>query len=295
MSPRTFPRLVVSVIIGLLFLFPASAGAAPPSVPQKPTTLVSLTFDDGTASQYAVRRMLSSRGMHATFFVNSGLVGSSTWLMSWEQINDLHRDGNEIGGHTLDHVKLPQLTDQEQRRQVCQDRKALEAKGFQPTSFAYPEVAPDAHNERVVRDCGYSSGRSAGGLGPPGPYAESIPPKDPFATRGMGPYSSDPIPLSDLQKMVMGAEDHGGGWAIIVLHEVCDDCHSYAPVTPATLAEFLDWLQPRALHGTCVKTVGEVMSSSGDARCLLPGLPRLDLPAPPPTGQLLPSLAVPRL
>jgi len=39
-------------------------------------TLVSLTFDDGSSDQYCVRSLLARYSMHATFYVNSGTVGS---------------------------------------------------------------------------------------------------------------------------------------------------------------------------------------------------------------------------
>ena len=42
-----------------------------------PPTVVSLTFDDAWTSQTVVGPMLAAKGMHGTFFVNSGNVGSS--------------------------------------------------------------------------------------------------------------------------------------------------------------------------------------------------------------------------
>ena len=102
--------------------------------------------------------------------------------MTWQQISDLQADGNEIGGHTVDHVDLTSttLSAAEKRRQVCEDRQNLVTRGFNPVSFAYPYSRHDAAARTIVAECGYSSARGAGGA-PVG--GETIPPLDPFGTR----------------------------------------------------------------------------------------------------------------
>ncbi len=80
--------------------------------PQKVTTfkntVVSLTFDDGAADNYDVRPILSQNNLHATFYISSGLTGTDGY-MTGEQLRGLYEDGNEIGGHTLNHVKLTEI------------------------------------------------------------------------------------------------------------------------------------------------------------------------------------------
>src|SRR5581483_4203007 len=102
--------------------------------------VVSLTFDDQNADQLAVRDELAARGMRATFFVNTGTVGAPGKL-TWEQLQSFAAAGDEIGGHTVDHVNLKTAPDA--RHQVCDDRGALVAHGFHPVSFAYPYGAYD--------------------------------------------------------------------------------------------------------------------------------------------------------
>src|SRR5687767_16005368 len=100
----------------------ATAGFAAPA---HAGTVVSLTFDDGHASQHAVKDMLASHGMRGTFYVNSAKVGTSGYYMTWAQLDAIAAGGNEIGGHTLTHVKLTDtaLPEGEKRRQVCEDRQ----------------------------------------------------------------------------------------------------------------------------------------------------------------------------
>ena len=61
-------------------------------------TVISLTFDDGIETQYQVLPWLASHGMHGTFFINSGKVGSSSYYMTWPQIHDIANAGQRDRG-----------------------------------------------------------------------------------------------------------------------------------------------------------------------------------------------------
>src|SRR5436853_303369 len=81
---------------------------ATPVLPREPIPdrLVVLTFDDASRSHYAVARpLLKKYGFGATFFVTEGFdfPTNKRDFMTWEEIAQLHRDGFEIGNHTLDH------------------------------------------------------------------------------------------------------------------------------------------------------------------------------------------------
>ena len=142
-----------------------------------PPTIVSLTFDDGLASAYTARALLAAHGMHATFYVNSARLGESSGFMTWQQVQDLYSDGNEIAGHTAFHVHLPQTETAEAQRQICNDRVSLLNHGFPVTDFAYPYGEFNASNVAMVQACGYNSARTTGHV--PG-VAESIPPAQPY-------------------------------------------------------------------------------------------------------------------
>ena len=91
--------------------------------------MVSLTFDDGQASHYSTLPMLQSRGMKGTFYINLDLVGDSSYYMTWPQIQELYAAGNEIGGHTLTHVNLNNVSVSTATREVCDDRTNLVDRG----------------------------------------------------------------------------------------------------------------------------------------------------------------------
>jgi peptidoglycan/xylan/chitin deacetylase (PgdA/CDA1 family) len=241
-----------------------------PGLPLRPTA-VSLTFDDGLLSQFPASKLMAERNMPGTFYINSGPVDKGeSGTMSWTQIQQMATDGQDIGGHTTDHVNIKQLADYDAAySQVCDDRLRLQSKGFNPISFAYPFAAFDARAEDIVKSCGYQTGRTGGSVSESGPlYAESIPPRNPFATRALGTTYNGPITAESMKAAVNAAAGHGGGWVQLVFHEVCyegsanySSCMSgYRPVSDADLVQFLDWMKLSAPPATTVKTVAEVMS-----------------------------------
>ena len=225
--------------------------------------MVSLTFDDGQASQYATLPMLSSRGMAGTYYINSAMVGSSPYYMPWPQIAELPAAGNEIGGHTLHHVNLTTADGPLATTEICDDRQNLIDHGFAPVeSFAYPEAAFTPAAQQIVRDCGYTSARRGGNVSCGGcPYAETIPPPDPYNLRTPESVTTSTT-LATLQSHVTNAEAHGGGWVILTFHGICDNrCTGDNSISPSTFTAFLDWLAPRSANGTVVRTVRQAMST----------------------------------
>ena len=267
------------VVFGVVALSASTAGVARAGSP----TIVTLAFDDSLANQYQVRTMLSSRGMHATFFVNSGRVGTSGYL-TVSQLQSLQGDGNEVAGHTVNHLDLTTVDTAEQQRQGCDDRSTLLGGGLNATDFAYPFGAASAGIEGVVQACGYNSGRGLGGISCAGcPPAETVPPADPYLIRTPDAILSS-TSLSDIEGEVTQAEQAGGGWVILVMHNVCDGCGTYA-ISPSTLSALLDWLAGQST--VVVKTVHDVIGGAQQ--------PAVTGPPPPPpitNGQMLqnPSL-----
>src|ERR671939_319318 len=71
-----------------------------------PDRLVVVAFGGASKSHFTVPRPLLKRlGFGATFFIPEGFDfrDNKRDYMTWEEIAQLHRDGFEIGNHTLDH------------------------------------------------------------------------------------------------------------------------------------------------------------------------------------------------
>lgn len=268
-------------LAGLSLLAAMIATAAPTTAPvaaeaaqvaaTSPTT-VSLTFDDGTADQLQAAQMLDNNGLKGTFYVNSGRVGTGDYL-SAGQLQQLQAGGHEIGGHTISHVDLTTLDTAGQQHQICDDRAALASMGLKADNFAYPFGAYNASAEQLVRDCGYRSGRSVGGISCSGcDVGENIPPADVYAVQTPDSIKSG-TSLATMQSYVTRAENGGGGWVVLVMHRICNGCETYA-VSPSTLDAFLSWLQPRSAQGTVVRTVGQVLGG-GDTPPTTPNPPAI--------------------
>ena len=249
---------VLAVCLGLLLAMSTIAVA-------QAQTIVSLTFDDGIATQNQIRPVLASHGMHGTFYIIDGFVGANSYYMTWPDVDALNADGNEIGGHTVDHQRLPDLTPDQQRHEVCDDAAALRSHGYTVTDFAYPYGAGSTQPAvlAALADCGYLSARKLGDLRSETctdsscPYAESIPPPNPYGVRTPD-WLARSFTLADLEGWVTQVEEQGGGWMPIVFHDICDDC-AEGSVSLSIFTAFLDWLQPRADNGTVVRTVRDVI------------------------------------
>ena len=241
-------------------------------------TVVSLTFDDGWADQYTnARSILAARGMRATFYVNSNRI-STLGFLTWAQLEALRTDGHEIGGHTLDHVDITKVSEEEARRQVGDDRAALLERGFDVQSFAYPFGEYNAIARSILHECGYASGRRAWGLRDLDAVrhdsrlaAGSIRPADRYVIPTACVRSS--TPLATLQDRIVRAENGDGhSWLPLVLHRVSGDSgDSLASISPTTLDALLAWLQGREANGTVVRPICEVV---GDERRVTPSTTR---------------------
>jgi peptidoglycan/xylan/chitin deacetylase (PgdA/CDA1 family) len=261
--------LAVAVLLALYLLQnPATTRARTVLAPllwQTGQTVVSLEFDDATADQYAARSLLSSHKLHATFYVNSGTVGSSAFHMDLSEVRNLASDGNEIAGHTVYHEDLLQLEradPDEARREICNDRAMLLKEGFPVTDFAYPYGAFSKATERFAEQCGYDSARLVSGIASPGgcescPFSETIPARDPYATRTPENVLAS-TELSTIEGYVKQAQQHAGGWVQIVLHHICDGCGEPYAITRPDLAALLDWLvtQPNTTVATVQQVIG---------------------------------------
>jgi peptidoglycan/xylan/chitin deacetylase (PgdA/CDA1 family) len=122
-------------------------------LPAKP---VIITFDDGYADNYlAALPILEQFGMKATVFVIAGSVGQPEYL-SWEQAAQLPLRGVEIGSHTMNHVALKEVAEQQKRQELIESKKMLEGQLSTPVDFlAYPYGSFDASLFPLLQQAGY--------------------------------------------------------------------------------------------------------------------------------------------
>ena len=105
---------------------------------------VSITFDDGFASTYRYALPVLNRyNLAGTVYVVTGDIGYSGF-MTWNQVLKLQNNhGWEIGGHTAEHLELPELDSNEIAFEVNSSLDTLLEHGLDTVSFASPYGAYD--------------------------------------------------------------------------------------------------------------------------------------------------------
>lgn len=229
----------------------------------KNKAVVSLTFDDGNASQYSAVEVLNELGMRGTFYVNSSVLGTPSYLTR-AQLDSMVEKKHEIASHGLQHRNLKYLDPAEVQRQLCWDRQNLLGWGYKITSFAFPEAGANGMVEDAVEACGFNSARGLGGtkstVGCKGcPVAEDFSPPKPFHTRAPA-MVDEAWTLNDLKNLVTNTEDAGGGWMQITFHHFCPATCNELSLDIGIFKEFTEWLKAREeSHGTVVRTVDDVI------------------------------------
>jgi peptidoglycan/xylan/chitin deacetylase (PgdA/CDA1 family) len=246
--------------------------------------VVSLTFDDAYVDQYLyLRPLLRSHHMNATYYViTSDSDGPFRCCMSFAQLLTLQSEGDDVGGHGVSHVNLtdPAVSSTDKLADVCASRTDLLAHGIvDPVSYAYPFGAFNAAAEAIVGACGYGNSREGGDASlvttvPSFPWAETLPPKDPFDLRTVDVDAPKAKNLADLETFVNAAAAHGGAWLPLTFHQVCDHgaadyktcMSSWSAIDDRMMNQFLDWLAAAghrggAPAGTVVESVRQAMKS----------------------------------
>ena len=76
--------------------------------------------------------------------------------MDWDEIREMHRDGMEIGSHTMTHPMLTLVSESVMRTELSDARDRLcEMLGAVPEGFVYPSGAFSATARNIVREAGH--------------------------------------------------------------------------------------------------------------------------------------------
>lgn len=124
-----------------------------------PKKSIVITFDDGYMDNYYnAFPILKDLNMKATIFcITSNLDGS--YYLSKEAINEMLNYGIDIESHTVNHLKLNQLTYSEQLRELQESKKNLESiTGKEVYAVAYPFGAFNDDSIKAAKAAGYKLG-----------------------------------------------------------------------------------------------------------------------------------------
>jgi len=226
--------------------------------------VVSITFDDGRATQYEAFELMRNRGLQGTFYIVSDLIGTSGYL-DVNQLREIEGANNEIASHSVNHRSFISLSEQAIRDQCVESKQVLESYGFRITNFAYPYGDNNAFTDSVVDDY-FVSARDAYNY----PSVMKVDTGQFVLTAFAGEENSDNV-LSRLKTNVDRLNN--GDWLVVFFHNVIPDSSapmSYA-ISESDFTGFLDYL---VQEDVTVKTVAEVLGSA---------------PVPTPSPTLLPT------
>jgi peptidoglycan/xylan/chitin deacetylase (PgdA/CDA1 family) len=130
--------------------------------------LVSVTFDDGYASQFFnALPVLRRYCIPGTFYIISGALTQQPAYMTGDQVQALSASGQEIASHTVSHAHLKTLTTDELKNELAQSQETLQALiGKAVPDFAYPygeyssdtiEAASSIYQSQRTVDAGYNT------------------------------------------------------------------------------------------------------------------------------------------
>lgn len=124
---------------------------------------VVLTFDDGYIDFYTNAYPILRRfNFHAVSFIPTGLMGSKSYYMSWNQIKEIQASGLvTFEAHTVNHVNLPSYGYARVLQELRDSKNILQSQTGYPVNFvAYPNGSSNASVQNAARQAGL-----VGGLG----------------------------------------------------------------------------------------------------------------------------------
>ena len=122
-----------------------------------PSNPILITFDDGYEDNYRVAYpILQKYNLTATFFIITDFVGHNGRYMTWKQIKEMNSNGFTFESHTVNHIKLPDASDEEILYQLTESRNAIEWRTNKKAEYlAYPGGAYDHRVIELAKKAGY--------------------------------------------------------------------------------------------------------------------------------------------
>jgi len=103
--------------------------------------VISITFDDGTRSQYTTAfPLMRDRNIVGTFYVPTGNFPADSLYnkISVSELLQMQSAGNEIGSHSVSHSDFTKLTETQIRQECSESKATLQSYGLTVNNFAYP-------------------------------------------------------------------------------------------------------------------------------------------------------------
>ena len=221
---------------------------------------VILTFDDACITHRdLVAPTLKKFGFGGTFFISmpqNWLTEAPEAYLNWDDIAGLAHQGFDIGNHTMNHAFLPELNDEECRKELDLLNKKFAEYGIpRPVSFAYPGGPYAANAVKALQECGLKYARTTEpGLWEPG--------------------QSDPMRLpcfviteehkANFQEAVKLTSGNANAAAIILYHGIPDLHHPWCNTSETTFLEQMEFLADNGFRVLSMRDFGAMQYPQTD-------------------------------
>lgn len=130
-----------------------------------PERSVLIAFDDGYKDNFTYAYPILKRyKFQATIFLVTQYIGKKNgWsdgseeMLSWEEIEEMKREGFSFGSHTHTHPNLLELPRDKVLSEIRDSKRILEERLEETISFfAYPYGKFNSQIEEIVKEAGYS-------------------------------------------------------------------------------------------------------------------------------------------
>ncbi len=219
MSCRLLPLLSLILVSPSLARAAAVGTTQPTAWPGGAAAAVSITMDDGYASQWRLMApMLEKRGFRGTFFLVTDWLDAEDHWPRWQVVAG---QGHEIGSHGVTHKPLSVLGTDAIMEELKRSRELIQnALGPEHgQSFAFPLSAADESLARLAANAGYGAARVAG---------DTINPEAPPEMHLVQAFH--PSSETSVAEMTGWVDQvlESGGWLVIGVHGVMDPRHRYS-------------------------------------------------------------------
>jgi len=121
-------------------------------------TIITTSWDDGHPLDFKIGKILEKNNISGTFYIP--LDNPERELMSKNEMKILSKKF-EIGGHTLTHPRLTELSYEDIDKEVSTGKDELEKIVGEISSFAYPKGQYNSQIMNIVKKSGFKGARTA--------------------------------------------------------------------------------------------------------------------------------------
>lgn len=120
--------------------------------------IITTSWDDGHPLDFKLGNLLTKYAIPGTFYIPLSI--SEKKLISREEMKSLSKQF-EIGGHTLTHATLTELSEEEMYKEISHGKEELESICGEIIPFAYPRGQYNRQVMESVKKSGFKGARTA--------------------------------------------------------------------------------------------------------------------------------------